>query len=174
MQLPFLQLIVYGPHCGVDSSGKVGVVHRRGRAKSEACCGNAVAAFLYVQSVVNGTAATSTRNKNKGTAVGATATADPADAQQAFVGKLLLPYGKRLQAAKDPMVELPYHLFEAQDELMLKIVQKGAKHVAGRGNIALLGGIQINCDSGVSDYFLPLRFEIFNNEGRLLMDLLVK
>jgi Limiting CO2-inducible proteins B/C beta carbonyic anhydrases len=163
-----LQLIVYGPHCGVDSSGKVGIVHRRGgRAKGEACCGSAVAAFHYVQSVMDGTAAKSSSAKG---AAAASVVTDPKEAQQTFVGKLLLPYGKRLQAAKDPMVELPYDLFEAQDELMLKIVQKASKLVAGK--IALLGGIQVNCDSGISDYFLPLRFEIFNNEGRLLMDLL--
>jgi Limiting CO2-inducible proteins B/C beta carbonyic anhydrases len=123
-----------------------------------------VAAFHDVQSVMDG----------KCTSLKGVVAGDPMDAQQAFVGKLLLPYGKRLQAAKDPMVELPYNLFEAQDELMLKIVQKGSKHVAGCGNIALLGGIQINCDYGVSDYFLPLRFEIFNSKGRLLMDLLDK
>ena len=91
---------------------------------------------------------------------------DPIDAQQNYVGSMLLPYGERLTKAKDTMVELPYALFEAQDELMLKVVEKGASAVSGNGKIALLGGIQINTPDGMSDYFLPLRFELRENSGK--------
>jgi hypothetical protein len=144
---------------GVDSDGKVGTVNRRGRMKGGSCCGSAVAAAMYVNSVMKG--------GDK-----ADLPSCPLDAQQAYVGEMLLPYGERLQAAKDPMVELPHALFEAQDELMQKIIAKGCKEVAGRGKIALLGGIQINTPEGVSDYFLPLRFELLNNRGVMIEDLM--
>ena len=62
------------------------------------------------------------------------------------------------------MCELPYALYDAQNELMSQILAKGASHVES-GKIALLGGIQINTPAGMSDYFLPLRFDVFNNEG---------
>lgn len=154
-------LVVYGPHVGVDSNGKVGTVNRRGRMKGGSCCGSAVAAAMYVNSVMKG-----------GDKSGLPEEA--IDAQQAYVGDMLLPHGERLEQAKDPMVELPHALFEAQDSLMQKIISKGCKEVAGRGKIALLGGIQINTPEGVPDYFMPLRFELLNNKGVMIEDLMLE
>ncbi|EEC51968.1 predicted protein [Phaeodactylum tricornutum CCAP 1055/1] len=150
-------LVVYGPHVGVDSNGKVGTVERRGRAKGGSCCGSGVAASMYVNAVRNG-------------GEEAAPPTDPLDAQQSYVGNMLLPYGERLENAEDPMVELPYALFDAQDELMQKIVAKGCSNVAGNGKIALLGGIQINTPEGMADYFLPLRFDIRDNRGVVFDD----
>jgi hypothetical protein len=38
--------------------------------------------------------------------------------------------------------------------------------------IALLGGVQINTPIGTSEYFLPKVFEIRNNKGELVVNLL--
>jgi Limiting CO2-inducible proteins B/C beta carbonyic anhydrases len=154
-------LIVYGPHVGVDSDGRVGTVDRRGRKKGGSCCGSAVAAAMYVNSVMKG------GDKAK-------LPCEPLDAQQAYVGDMLLPFGERLEQAKEPMVELPHALFEAQDQLMQTIIRKGCREVAGRGKIAVLGGIQINTPDRVSDYFLPLRFELLNNKGIVIEDLMLE
>jgi hypothetical protein len=154
-------LIVYGPHVGVDSDGRVGTVDRRGRKKGGSCCGSAVAAAMYVNSVMKG--------GDK-----ACLPCEPLDAQQAYVGDMLLPFGERLEHAREPMVELPHALFEAQDRLMKTIVHKACKEVAGRGKIALLGGIQINTPDRVSDYFMPLRFELLNNRGVVIEDLMLE
>jgi hypothetical protein len=43
----------------------------------------------------------------------------------------------------------------------------------GDGNIALLGGIQINTPEGISDYFLPLTFELRNSNGKVIEDLML-
>jgi hypothetical protein len=153
-------LIVYGPHVGVDADGKVGTVDRRGRAKGGSCCGSAVAAAGYVEAVLDG---------------GTERNAPPSeafDAQQTYVGNLLLPHGNRLQAATDPMVELPYALFDAQDDLMQEIIAKGCSNVHEPGKIACLGGIQINTPAGMEDYFLPLRFDIRDSRGNLLEKLI--
>ena len=99
---------------------------------------------------------------------------EPLDAQQAYVGDMLLPHGERLLSAKDPMVELPHALFEAQDELMMKIIAKGSQEVAGRGKIAVLGGIQINTPDGLPDYFMPLRFELLNNKAVMIENLMLE
>lgn len=129
--------------------------------KGGSCCGSAVAASIYVRSVLKG----GERAKPPQEAF---------DAQQAYVGEMLLPFADRLESAKDPMVELPHALFEAQDELMQRIVAKGCREVAGRGKIAILGGIQINTPEGISDYFLPLRFELLNNKGIMIEDLMLE
>jgi Limiting CO2-inducible proteins B/C beta carbonyic anhydrases len=156
-------LIVYGPHVGVDSEGNIGTVNRRGRENGGVCCGSAAAAAghvhqLYCQSTSDSPAAV--------------ATSDPLDAQQAFVNQLLLPYGKRLAEANDKSVELPKALFDAQNELMQRIVARGCSKVEGNGKIAMVGGVQINTPQGMQDYFLPLSFELRNNKGELIENLL--
>jgi len=153
--------VVYGPHVGVDSRGNVGTVDRRGRSHGGACCGSGVAAAKYVESVTQG-------------GQKADLPVDPLDAQQAYVGDMLLPYANQLAQAADPMVELPFSLFQAQDKLMQKIVLRQRSLIPGNGRIALLGGIQINTPDGVTDYFLPLRFEVLRNSGDTVVDLLLE
>mmetsp|Transcript_38080 Transcript_38080/g.83477 ORF Transcript_38080/g.83477 Transcript_38080/m.83477 type:complete len:388 (-) Transcript_38080:213-1376(-) len=152
-------LVVFGPHVGVDSDGKVGTVERRGRENGGACCGSAIAASGYVASVHSGSA----------TKYGPPEVPD--DAQQNFVGTALLPYAAALESAGDKMVELPYALYDAQKKLMDTIVSAGAANVAGDGKTAVLGGIQINTPPGKSDYFLPLSFEVYDNKGKMIDDL---
>ena len=150
-------LLVYGPHVGVDLDGKVGTVNRRGKEKGGTCCGSAVAASGYVNAVY------------KGELKEAQAPVETIDAQQLYVGSVLLPYAERLAKATDAMVELPYAIFEPVDDLTNRIVAKAASKVGGTGKIALLGGIQINTPAGISDYFLPLRFELRDN-GNVVQD----
>lgn len=153
-------IVVYGPHVGVDKDGKVGTVNRRGRNKGGACCGSAVAAAGYVTKVL------------KGEAEPLPGPSEPNDAQQLFVGSMLLPYAERLSKAADPMVELPYATFEPLDDLMQKILAKGASQVEGGGKIAVLGGIQINTPEGMTDYFMPLKFELRNSQNQVLENLM--
>jgi hypothetical protein len=156
-------LVVYGPHVGVDAYGSVGTVNRRGRAKGGSCCGSAAAALGKIR---------------KGAMVPQQEapkelpTTDSLDAQQAYVDAQLAPYATKLLAADDRNVELPYALFDAQKQMMESIVAKGAGAMEGTGNIALLGGIQINTPEGISDYFLPLTFELRNNRGQKMKNLM--
>jgi Limiting CO2-inducible proteins B/C beta carbonyic anhydrases len=153
-------LIVYGPHVGIDSEGMVGKVNRRGRKGSGTCCGSAVAACGYVKAV------------REGKQEASPPCTSALDAQQTFVGNMLLPFGKRLEDADNAMVELPLSLFEAQNALMQQIVAAGCGEVGGDGKIALLGGVQVNTPEGTPDYFLPLNFEVRDNKGRLIQQLL--
>lgn len=146
-------VVVYGPHVGVDSTGKIGTVERRGKSNGGSCCGSAVAAHGHVLSA-------GSKICHPTSIV---------DAQQSFVGNMLMPFADRLSAADDGMVELPYALFDAQTELVDRIVQKGAGKVAKSGSaIAVLGGIQINTPNGMTDYFLPLRFDVYDNEAQVV------
>lgn len=153
-------LLVYGPHVGIDSDGNVGKVDRKGKSKSGSCCGSAVAASKYITAVYLGNAER----------VGPPA--DAVDAQQNYVSAMLLPYGERVTNAADPMVELPFATYEPIDGMMERIVKKAGGKVGG-GKIALLGGLQINTPRGLSDYFLPLRFDIRDSTtGEVIEDLL--
>merc|ERR1711966_558187 len=137
-------LVVYGPHVGVDSFGSIGTVNRRGRAKGGACCGSAAAAGAIAPPMI-----------------------DTLDAQQTYVNSQLLPYGERLLTATDQNIELPYALYDAQKQMIDGIVAKGAGAMESDGYIAMLGGIQINTPEDVSDYFLPLTFDLRNSKGEL-------
>jgi hypothetical protein len=156
-------IVVYGPHVGVDSEGRIGTVNRRGRKCGGSCCGSATAAAGFVAS---------RRQANQKDIDGDFAMNDPLDAQQQFVNKLLLPFGERLDDAADKDVELPLALFDAQHDLMQRIVSQGCNKVGRDGKIALVGGININTPDGMTDYFLPLRFELRDSQGALLEDFL--
>ena len=97
---------------------------------------------------------------------------DALDAQQFFVGNMLLPHAGRIVSSESPDVELPLALFDAQDGFMKKIVKKMCGEVGGDGKIALLGGIQINSPAGTSEYFLPKVFEVWSNKGEKIADLM--
>jgi hypothetical protein len=151
-------LVIYGPHVGVATTGEVGKVERPGIALVDSCCGSAIAASNYLKSITEGGAVITTKIQ------------EFTDFQQGAVQELILPHGKRLTDAENRMVELPYALYESQDLLMGQIVQKGCGRV--KNNIALLGGIQINTAPEALDYFLPLRFDLMDNQGNVLEDML--
>lgn len=153
-------LTVYGPHVGLAADGTVGKVERSGIALIDKCCGSAIAANNYVQSITDGSAKINIRIQ------------EFTDFQQGAVQELILPHGKRLKDAEDRMIELPYALFDSQDMLIGEIVQKGCKGV--KRGIALLGGVQINTGPATQDYFVPLKFVLINNEGEVVDDMLLR
>ncbi len=153
--------IVYGPHIGFDANGVAGKLLRRGKTESDSCCGSACAALAYVQSVAQGKTEENPPPE------------DMMEMQQYFVCKQLLNHKHRLEKSENPMAELPMALFDEQVQAIHRIVKTAAGRVQS-GTIALLGGVQINTPSGTSDYFVPLKFELLNNQGELVQNLLWK
>lgn len=154
-------LVCFGPHVGVDSTGAVGTVERRGRENGGACCGSACAAAGHVDCVHKGEAQPQSQEY-----------LEPLGAQQAYVNIMLEPYAERLAKSPEPMVELPLALYDAQKKMMDGIVSAGCGNVAGEGKIALLGGVQINTPPEEEDYFLPLDFEVRDNKNNKVADLM--
>jgi len=151
-------LVVFGPHVGVTEDGTVGKVERSGIALVDTCCGSAVAADSYVESIMTGTKDINTRIQGFG------------DFQQQGVQELILPHGKRLADADNRMIELPYALYDSQEVLLNEIIESGSDKI--KRGLAVLGGIQINTGPNTPDYFVPLKFQYMNYRGEVVADLL--
>jgi len=98
---------------------------------------------------------------------------DPIDAQQVFVDSAVMEHSTRLLGAGNPNIELPHVMLDCQEKLMERIMKKCMPMDTSKGmSIALLGGIQVNTPEGTPDYFLPKKFSLVNDEGKLEEDLL--
>jgi len=152
-------LIVFGPHVGVAKDGSVGKVERAGIELIDTCCGSAVAASNYVESITNGSKCPTVQIQKF------------TDFQQSAVQELILPHGKRLvDAGADRMIELPYAIYDSQDMLLSEIINVGSEGL--KRGLALLGGIQINTGPDTPDYFHPLRFDYMNYRGEIVDNML--
>ena len=151
-------LLVHGPHVGITKDGVIGKVERSGIALVDNCCGSAIAASGYVKGITDGGAKITTKLQQF------------SDFQQGAVQVLILPFGKRLNDADNRMKELPYALYDSQDILVRDIVNTG-KGSTKKG-LALLSGIQINTGPDTLDYFHPLRFDYYDENGEVVEDLL--
>ncbi|KAL7457367.1 hypothetical protein ACHAXS_000399, partial [Conticribra weissflogii] len=151
-------LVVHGPHVGITKDGLIGKVERPGIALVDNCCGSAIAASNYLKGITDGGAKITTKLQSF------------SDFQQGAVQELILPFGKRLGEAENRMKELPYALYDSQDILVRDIINTGKGGI--KKGLALLGGIQINTGPDTLDYFHPLRFEYYNEDGEVVEDLL--
>jgi hypothetical protein len=153
-------LTIHGPHVGITKDGQIGKVERSGIALVDSCCGSAIAASNYVQGITDGSA-----NINP-------AIQKFSDFQQGAVQELILPHGSRLGNAKNRMKELPYALYDSQDVMVTDIVSTGKGSI--KKGLAVLGGIQINTGPDTDDYFHPLKFDYYDENGNLVESLLSK
>ncbi len=151
-------LLVHAPHVGITRDGVIGKVERSGIALIDNCCGSAIAASNYLKGITNGGAKITTKLQQF------------SDFQQGAVQELILPFGKRLNDAEDRMKELPYALYDSQDILVRDIISTGSSGI--KKGLALLGGIQINTSPNTLDYFHPLRFDFYDENGEVIEDLL--
>mmetsp|Transcript_24481 Transcript_24481/g.52752 ORF Transcript_24481/g.52752 Transcript_24481/m.52752 type:complete len:298 (-) Transcript_24481:216-1109(-) len=151
-------LTIHGPHVGITKDGVIGKVERSGIALVDNCCGSAIAASNYLKGITDGSADINPRIQQF------------SDFQQGAVQELILPFGKRLDRADDRMRELPYALYDSQEVMVTDIVTTGKASI--KSGLAVLGGIQINTGPDTLDYFHPLRFDYFNEDGDLVENLL--
>ncbi len=153
-------LLVHGPHVGISQGGVIGKVERSGIELVDNCCGSAIAASNYLQGITSGGASINANIQSF------------TDFQQGAVQELILPHGKRLSDANDRMKELPYALYDSQDVLVREIIHDGSSSI--KKGLALLGGIQINTGPDSDDYFHPLRFDFYDENGNVVENLLPK
>ena len=68
------------------------------------------------------------------------------------------------------MRELPYALYDSQEVMVSDIVNTGKGSI--KKGLAVLGGIQINTSPTTLDYFHPLRFDYYDENGNLVENML--
>jgi len=151
-------LTIHGPHVGITKDGLIGKVERSGIALVDNCCGSAIAASNYLQSITDGSANINPKIQSF------------SDFQQGAVQELILPFGKRLARAENRMRELPYALYDSQEVMVTDIVNTGKGSI--KKGLAVLGGIQINTGPDTDDYFHPLKFDYYDENGDLVENML--
>ncbi|GAB5360829.1 hypothetical protein AAMO2058_000660800 [Amorphochlora amoebiformis] len=131
-------LVVFAPHVGVSSDGKVGSVLRAGMGGQSGACGAAIAAL---------------GNAGKGGAVPQTHECLVGDGQQDIINKIVLDGYDQLEHIKDDdgkMAKLADVIYQKAKDEIRSIIPEEIKIPVG-----LIGGIQINTDyTSPSDYFL--------------------
>ncbi len=139
--------IFYGPHIGVTLEDELGKMYRPRQEKSGACCGALMLALKrfkedpnYKPKIIN------------------------SDYQQMWLEECLLP--KREEIVNDPNPEraITEACFWKIDELIHEYLH-ATKNEFKVEKIALLGGIIINTDYGVDDYFDPRNFEVISTRN---------
>jgi hypothetical protein len=138
--------IVYGAHIGITDSGELGCVCRSGQDKK----GNSCGALMHALTRLTG--------ENYKPA----STED--DYQQYYLEKTLLPFRDQIIHSDDPKLTITYLLYDHIHDLIKKYIHK-TKAEFNIDRMALLGGIIINTEPGVDDYFLPKNFEIIKMNG---------
>lgn len=133
--------IFYGPHIGINREGKLGEVWRPGQQKAGKSCGALMNALG--------------RLHNKGYMPKQTED----DFQQYFLEKSLFPYREEILTSSEPEWTITEKIYKKIDRMIHSYIDQSKKefHVQ---RIALLGGIIINTDSGLDDYFVPRNFEV--------------
>ena len=153
-------LIIYGPHIGIDNNGLIGIINRKGLEKSGTCCGSALAALNKFNT---NSELTMLREELS------------LDYQQNEVIRCLYcptASEKLLSREKNQLIELPKILFTAQQKNINEIIKNGCNNLPENSLIAVVGGIHINTPIGMSDFFLPLSFDIRDSQGNLIKNLL--
>lgn len=139
--------VAFGPHIGFSPTGEPGKFLRMGQAKMSTSCGAVIAAYSQCQ--------------------GPAMAADPNDIMQSWLRMKLKPHCGDVMKSMNPMVDLAMKAYKVVEEEIFKIVDTDY----GRGNLVLLGGIQINMPYPMPGYFMPLHFSI-RAAGKQPMDLM--
>lgn len=130
--------IFYGPHIGITTHGKAGMVTRTGQYNETSCCGAAAAALAVI-------------NEPNRT--------DPLDEQMIFLENLLKENKERILNSGNPEMESAEVFFEAIDERIKLLISK----TEFKGNhIFLLGGIIINCREKFGSFFSLRKNEVLD------------
>ncbi|MGB3617233.1 MAG: hypothetical protein WBA12_03885 [Catalinimonas sp.] len=136
-------LIFYGPHIGVTLEEELGQMYRSRQERSGACCG---ALMLTLQRFC--------QPNFKPEIVSD-------DYQQTVLEQTLFPY--REEILNDPLPEraITEAAFRAIDDQVHGLI-RATKEQFKAERIALLGGIIVNTDYGVDDYFDVRNFEVIS------------
>ncbi|PRX55424.1 hypothetical protein [Flagellimonas meridianipacifica] len=133
--------IFYGPHIGVTLENEVGKMYRPGQGNAGACCG---ALMLALERFKDDTYTPELKRE---------------DYQQTYLESLLFPRKDEILNDKLPQRKITECTFELIDKMLHESLRE-VKNEFKVDKIALLGGIVINTDFGIDDYFSVRNFEV--------------
>lgn len=133
--------IFYGPHIGVTLENEVGKMYRPRQENAGACCG---ALMLALERFKDDSYAPKIK---------------PEDYQQTYLESLLFPRKEEIINDKSPQRKITECTFELIDKMLHESLRE-VKSEFNVDKIALLGGIVINTDFGIDDYFSVRNFEV--------------
>lgn len=133
--------VFYGPHIGVTLEYEVGKMYRPRQEKAGACCG---ALMLALSRFQDDTYAPEIKTH---------------DYQQTYLESLLYPRREEIIHDESPQRKITECTFELIDRMLHEHLRE-IKDEFKVDKIALLGGIVINTDYGIDDYFSVRNFEV--------------
>jgi hypothetical protein len=149
-------LIMFAPHVGIDSEGRVGALQREGQTALSKACGAALGAYKAIQS--KGGAA-----KYKESAVkeisNATAADYKFDPELGSIIGLLTPRLQGVELAPEPITFVTYQMYTIVRDLLDNCFTGTEDVWEWVTEVAIVGGIMVNRKSG-GDFFQPLSFEL--------------
>jgi hypothetical protein len=136
--------ILYGPHIGVNETGKLGRVTRPGLSHESAACG---ALMGFVNKVL----------ENRSYLV----RPDPLDREQNILEESLLSSMERIVSQPDPIVPLTEQMYRIIEDRVLEILT----HIHFDRQIVLLGGLHINTPRATDDLLAVRRADVLNADN---------
>lgn len=133
--------VFYGPHIGIKDDGTLGEVWRPGQQKAGKSCG----ALMNALSRFENPDYKPVPSEN--------------DFQQYFLEKSLINNREQILKSKDPAWAITELTYQQIDKMLHDNIQISQKEFHVK-RIAMLGGIIINTDSGLDDYFVAKNFEV--------------
>ena len=161
-------LVVFAPHVAISPEGEVGRCQRDGQDGLSTACGACIGALKAVEAE----RAASAKEAEGEEAPAARAPPPIADAADYQMQTIVQHVRERFRAIgahpSGKMVALVLEVYELARARMLAMADLGQLN---GGQLALLGGVQINMPRPMEDFFLPLSFEL-RCEGKPVVDLL--
>lgn len=134
-------LILYGSHIGISRNGEVGVMQRRGQMLESSCCGALQASLKSLE-------------------LGTEPEADADyDYQQWKIETEVHEERDRILKGSIPLVQATEVMFSAIDRRIRELLERTRDDFRGR-KVALVGGIIINTDLDLPDWFDLRHFEV--------------
>ncbi|GMI10684.1 hypothetical protein TrVE_jg2338 [Triparma verrucosa] len=183
--------IIYGPHVGFANTHDVGKVERKGIAEPNGCCGSAIAAMNSIcqehktcwqnKSPKKGKRLSPFKGKAKNPSL-----PPLVDIQQYHVcqqvtsavdieassSSILLKSSPSVSLNQTTLPTAVYDAITPDVDFLLGTTSPQPSLLKKALNLALIGGILINTAPEHQDYFLPLRFELFNPQQTAIANLL--
>lgn len=127
-------LILYGPHIGVSKDGTLGQVNRQNQNAPSSCCGSLVTALNSLHD-------SDTMPES-----------NPLDYQQARVIRHLYENKSEIMDSEDPLMKVTDYAYQAIHDKLYRIIDNLEDSFSDI-HLYLIGGVVINTDWFIEDYF---------------------